>query len=71
MEVANDTALEVSKGYANKTLSYFTAEQKEYYDIQVLIKSDSEESEVYPIIGAKHKTSTAFIWTENKKKETK
>ncbi len=71
MEVSNDTAVEVSKGYANKLLAYFTDEQKEYYDIQVLIKSDSEESEVYPIIGAKHKTSTAFVWTENKKKETK
>lgn len=71
IEVSNETAVEVSKGYANKVLSYFDDEQKEYYDIQVLIKSDSEESEVYPIIGAKHKTSKSFIWTESKKKENK
>lgn len=71
IEVSNETAVEVSKGYANKCLAYFTDEQTEYYDIQVLIKSDSQESEAYPIIGAKHKTSKSFIWTENKKKETK
>jgi len=62
IEVSNETAIAVSKGYANKILEYFEDEQKAYYDIQVMITSDSEESEVYPIIGAKHKTSTSFIW---------
>lgn len=71
IEVSNETAIDVSKGYANKCLAYFTDEQTEYYDIQVSIKSDTEESEVYPIIGAKHKTSKSFVWTEKKKKETK
>lgn len=70
VEVTNDTAVEVAKGYANKMLSYFDDDQKGFYDIQVFIKSDSEESTVYPIIGAKHKTSASFVWTENKK-ETK
>lgn len=70
VEVTNDTAVEVAKGYANKMLSYFDDDQKGFYDIQVFIKSDSEESAVYPIIGAKHKTSASFVWTENKK-ETK
>ena len=62
IQVSNETAIEVSKGYANKVLENLEDEQKSYYDIQVMITSDSEESEVYPIIGAKHKTSTSFVW---------
>ena len=71
IEVSNETAIEVSKGYANKVLSYFDDNQKEYYDFQVMIKSDSKESEAYPIIGAKHKTSTGFVWTEKSIKKEK
>ena len=62
IEVSNETAVAVAKGYANKVLEYLEDEQKAYYDIQAMITSDSKESEVYPIIGAKHKTSTGFIW---------
>ena len=61
-EVSNEIAVEVAKGYANKVLEQLEDEQKAYYDIQAIITSDSEESEVYPIMGAKHKTSTGFIW---------
>lgn len=71
IEVSNETAIEVSKGYANKILSYFEDNQKGYYDFQVMIKSDSSESEVYPIIGAKHKTATGFVWTEKSIKKEK
>ena len=63
--------LEVSKGYANKILEYFDDSQKSYYDIQVIVKSDSEESEVYPIIGSKHKTSTSFVWDNRSSKKEK
>ena len=58
LEVSNATAVDVSKGYAN-------------YDIQVIVKSDSEESEVYPIIGSKHKTSTSFVWDNRSSKKEK
>ena len=71
IEVSNETAIEVSKGYANKVLSYFDDNQKEYYDFQVMITSDAKESEAYPIIGAKHKTSTGFVWTEKSIKKEK
>ena len=71
LEVSNETAVDVSKGYANKILNYFDDEQKTYYDMQVIIKSDSKESEVYPIIGAKHKTSTSFIWDNKSTKKEK
>lgn len=60
-EVEKDTA----KGYATQTLTYFTDKQKGYYDIQVLVKSENAESEKYPIIGYKHKTSETLIWSNN------
>ncbi len=71
VEVSNETAVDVSKGYANKILEYFDDEQKSYYDIQVIVKSDSSESEVYPIIGSKHKTSTGFVWDNRSTKKEK
>lgn len=71
LEVSNATAVDVSKGYANKILEYFDDSQKSYYDIQVIVKSDSEESEVYPIIGSKHKTSISFVWDNRSSKKEK
>lgn len=47
--------------YANKTLEYFTDEIKSYYDIQIFLSTD-EESEIYPMIGSKHKTRDTYVW---------
>ncbi len=47
--------------YANKTLEYFTDEVKSYYDIQIFVSTD-EESEIYPMIGSKHKTKDTYVW---------
>ncbi len=49
--------------YATTTLEYFTEEEKAYYDIQIFISCD-EESEIYPIIGYKHKTTDTYIWKQ-------
>lgn len=49
--------------YANKTLEYFTDEVKSYYDIQIFLLTD-EESEIYPMIGYKHKTSSTYVWKQ-------
>lgn len=46
---------------ANSLLDYFTDDMKTYYDIQVYVDSSSE-SDSYPIMGYKHKTSTSFVW---------
>lgn len=51
----------VAKENANVILSVFTKEELSYYDIEVFLLSE-EESEVYPTIGYKHKTSDAFVW---------
>lgn len=55
---------ETSKNYANKILENLSDDVKSYYDIQVLVDSDNEESEVYPIIGYKHKTTDMFVWKQ-------
>ena len=52
---------ETAKNYANKILENLSDDVKSYYDIQVLVDSDNEESEVYPIIGYKHKTTDMFV----------
>ena len=55
---------ETAKNYANKILENLSDDVKNYYDIQVLVDSDNEESEVYPIIGYKHKTTDMFVWKQ-------
>lgn len=55
---------ETAKNYANKILDNLSDDVKNYYDIQVLVDSDNEESEVYPIIGYKHKTTDMFVWKQ-------
>lgn len=49
--------------YADKVLEYFDDDIKSYYDIQVYL--DSDDSEVYPLIGYKNKNSKGFIWNKN------
>ena len=63
--VKDEVEKDIAKEYASQTLTYFTDEQKGYYDIQVLVKSENNESEKYPVIGYKHKTSGNLIWSNN------
>lgn len=58
-ELSKERAIE----YANKTLEYFSDEEKAYYDFQIFFKTEGE-SEVYPIIGYKHKTSGTYVWKQ-------
>ncbi len=46
----------------DETISLFSEQNLEFYDIQVYVDSKNEESEVYPQIGYKHKTSSSFAW---------
>lgn len=62
MAVKAETKVEDAKKVADKTLEYFTTDQKEYYDIQVFLTSSDQN---YPYIGYKHKTSKSFMWTNN------
>ena len=56
---------DTAKSYADKILPHFSDEEKGYYDIEVMINSENSESEAYPIIGYKHKTSESFKWSNN------
>lgn len=59
----NDYPIDDAKGLANKTLEYFKDEEKKYYDIQVLLDSE-KDSDGYPTIGYKHKTSDNLVWKQ-------
>lgn len=63
VKVNADLPKESAIQYANKTLEYFSEEEKAYYDLQIFFYTE-EESEIYPIIGAKHKTSNAYVWKQ-------
>ena len=62
IELKEEVDLTTSRSLADKIAEKLTDEIKSFYDIQVLIDSESEESEIYPTIGAKHKTSVGFKW---------
>ena len=60
--VDDTLTLDIFKEYANKTLEYFTAEEKAYYDIQIYGESKNDESAVYPVIGYKKNTKETIKW---------
>ena len=59
--VSKDLDLGKAKESVNDLLTIFTEEELAYYDLQVFLIT-TEESEGYPTIGYKHKTSAAFVW---------
>lgn len=65
IKVKDEVERDIVKGYADQSISYFSDDEKKYYDIQVLITSENKQSEKYPIIGYKHKTSESLVWTNN------
>lgn len=65
IRVKDEVERDAAKGYADQSITYFSDEQKGYYDIQVLISSEDDNSEKYPIIGYKHKTSDSLVWSNN------
>ncbi len=62
LNVKDEKEIDSVKEIGNKILSYFDEKQLSYYDIQILVNSDNEKSEKYPIIGYKHKTRDAINW---------
>lgn len=57
-----EVGADVAKDIANKVLEHFDDKQKAYYDIQVMIDNENQDSEGYPLMGNKHKTSEAIVW---------
>ena len=63
--VAADTNKDASKNLVTNITDTLSSEVQAFYDIQVMINEDKEESTDYPIFAYKHKKSKEFIWTKN------
>lgn len=64
IKVEDDLMIGEAKNYADKILEHFSEDIKGFYDIQILIDSNKDESENYPIAGYKHKTSDSLVWKQ-------
>lgn len=64
IKVEDDLIVSEAKNYSEKILENFSDDIKSYYDIQILIDSNIDESENYPIVGYKHKTSDSLVWKQ-------
>lgn len=67
IEVDDKTSFSKVKSMGKKLLSVFDDDELKYYDIQLMIKSNKENSDDYPKIGSHHKeingsTNEDFIW---------
>lgn len=62
IEIKEDVDVVTSQGIGEKILEHLDADVKGYYDIQVMITSEDEENQNYPIIGYKHKNRAGFSW---------
>lgn len=63
IEVNAETSIKESKKVWDIIIEELEEKHMKYYDIQVFL-IEKEESEVYPVIGYKHKTSDEIIWTK-------
>lgn len=61
--VSKDSSIDASKKLGTVILENLDENEKDYYDIQVFLITD-EESDKYPIIGYKHRTSEGLVWTK-------
>lgn len=65
MTVTGEVDVNAAKNLANSALEEFTDKEKEFYDIQAIIESDTD-TEHFPIIGYKHHSKTAYTWTKDR-----
>lgn len=64
--VKDETDVNTAKTMSDAILSSFKEEELEFYDIQLFVSdSGTLEESKYPIIAYKHKTSEAFVWSNN------
>lgn len=67
IEVDDETNFTDVKKMSKKLLEEFNEDELTYYDIQLLVKSNKKDSEIYPQIGTHHKvindkTNDSFVW---------
>ena len=57
-----DISFDDVKKISNEALESISSDNLEFYDVEIFVDSENEESEVYPKIGYKHKTNSEFTW---------
>lgn len=67
VKVDDKTSFSKVKSMGKKLLSVFNEDELKYYDIQLMVNSNKEDSDDYPRIGSHHKeingsTNEDFIW---------
>ena len=68
MTIDDEVSLEDAKGLANIVLNKLKKDQKEYFDVQVIIDK-SNDSAQFPIIGYKHHSKEGFIFTKDREEQ--
>lgn len=58
----SDVSIDSAREISNKVLDYFNEDEKTYYDIQFILTNENKDSEGYPEMGSKHKTSESIVW---------
>lgn len=65
IDVKKDIDLVDAKSMSDSIIEKLSDDQQSFYDIEVFITSkESKDSEIYPIIGSKHRDSLTFVWTK-------
>ena len=62
LKINEEIEVSAARELSSKLLGEFDEDVLNFYDIQLFIDTESE-SEMYPIIAYKHKTSEEFMWT--------
>ncbi len=67
IEVDDKVSLSTVKKMGKEMLSVFSKDELKYYDLELMVKSNNDESTVYPQMGTHHKeidgsSNDNFIW---------
>lgn len=64
--VNDDVNRDNAKNLASKVLETFSAEEKEYYDVQLFITKNNKEAKEFPIVGYKIPSADRITWTKDR-----
>ncbi|MBR5370465.1 MAG: hypothetical protein IK137_04100 [Bacilli bacterium] len=65
VKVNDDVDTDTAKYLSDLSLEKLSDDEKAYYDIQFIFKSDVDKDH-FPIIGYKHHTKSGISWTKNR-----
>ena len=63
--VNDDVSKEEARSLGDKSLEFFSDQEKAYYDIQILINHNTNKDQ-FPIIGYKHHTKGGISWNKDR-----